>query len=360
MELELNDIEIKQKTFTLIGMGPGNPQKLTAEAIIALRKAELIAGATRIMEQAKSILPDWTEKKTLMSARNEEILHFIREHDECTNIAILFSGDLGRYSGATEMRSLLDREYLDAEIRVLPGIGSAVEFLDRLGIPQEKVLIESAHGRPLNLIPLINSHRYVLAFLGSGETVRDTAEELMEYGMNLVRITTGTRLSYPDEEIHMGSPKEFTEAVVNALSLVLFENPEADEKTQSLGIPDDKFERGNVPMTKQEIRILSLSRLNVQKDSVVWDIGAGTGSIAIEASRQAEQGVVYAVERKEEAIELRQKEPPEIPRGQCEYRGRRGAVLPEGPSGTGQGRDRRFRRKTYRDSLKRFLKRSLR
>lgn len=69
-------------------------------------------------------------------------------------------------------------------------------------------------------------------------------------------------------------------------------------------INDGEFLRGNVPMTKQEIRILTLAKARIGVDSVVADVGAGTGSITIEAARLAPNGKVYAIERKSEAVEL--------------------------------------------------------
>ena len=69
-------------------------------------------------------------------------------------------------------------------------------------------------------------------------------------------------------------------------------------------IEDEKFIRGDVPMTKQEIRILTLAKARIKADSVVVDVGAGTGSISIEAALLATSGKIFAVERKSEAIEL--------------------------------------------------------
>ena len=77
-------------------------------------------------------------------------------------------------------------------------------------------------------------------------------------------------------------------------------------KDYALGIPDDDFIRGKVPMTKQEVRILTLAKARIKPDHNVLDIGAGTGSLTIEASLLADNGHVYAVEKNPEAVELLQ------------------------------------------------------
>ena len=132
----------------------------------------------------------------------------------------------------------------------------------------------------------------------------ETAKKLMEYGMNLVRITVGLRLSYPEEEIRVGSPREFVEQPVTGLAIALFENPEAKAEPKSFGIPDEEFIRGKVPMTKRDVRMLSLSRLELEEDSIVYDVGAGTGSVSVEIGQHIPYGTVYAIEREDEALAL--------------------------------------------------------
>ena len=119
------------------------------------------------------------------------------------------------------MRRRLMQEYMTFDLKMIPGISASTEFLTKLGIPEKDVLVESVHGREVRLIPLIKTHRYVLVFLGEGDTVTETAKKLMEYGMNLVRITVGLRLSYPEEEIRVGSPREFVEQPVTGLAIAL-------------------------------------------------------------------------------------------------------------------------------------------
>jgi precorrin-6Y C5,15-methyltransferase (decarboxylating) CbiT subunit len=70
------------------------------------------------------------------------------------------------------------------------------------------------------------------------------------------------------------------------------------------GIADEQFIRGNIPMTKQEVRILVLAKACIKPEDTIVDIGAGTGSLSIEAALQAKQGRVYAIEREAEGIAL--------------------------------------------------------
>ena len=112
----------------------------------------------------------------------------------------------------------------------------------------------------------------------------------------------GENLSYPDEKIFQANASELTSYEGQALSVVCAFNEKARPAFSTHGIPDEKFIRGKAPMTKEEVRCVSLSKLRLQEDSICYDVGAGTGSVSVEMALRADQGQVFAVEKKDDAV----------------------------------------------------------
>lgn len=295
----------EKRELYLIGMGPGDAALLTKEAENCLKKCDVIIGAKRIVE----IWQNHQNKPYFESYRKEEILPYLQEHPEYRSIALVYSGDIGFYSGAKGMRAYLAeyvlKEWGDLfEIYPVSGISSPIYFLNKLGLAWEDVPFVSLHGRQMNLIYLIKHHMKICSLLGEKDAIAEISQTLLNYGMKQIRITVGERLSYSDERIVTGYPKDFLQKKFDALAVVLFENPDFQVQRACPGMEDSAFIRGKVPMTKQEIRVLSLSKLKLLTDSVLYDIGAGTGSVAVEAALQCEMGRVYAIEKNPEGIAL--------------------------------------------------------
>lgn len=300
---------IKEKrSLYLIGMGPGDAKLLTREAEECLKSCDVVIGAKRIVE----IWQGHQSKPRFESYRKEEIFSYLREHPEYRRIALVYSGDIGFYSGAKGMRDYVAGQLQDFpeewedefQIHPVSGIASPIYFLNKLGYSWEDVQLVSCHGKKTNLISMMKHQRRVCTLLGERNGVAQICQTFLDFGMKQVWITVGERLTYPNERIVTGHPEDFIRQEFDALSVALFENPDFEARRISPGIEDHAFIRGKVPMTKQEIRVLSLAKIKLTADSVLYDIGAGTGSVAIEAALQCEQGHVYAVEKKPEGIAL--------------------------------------------------------
>lgn len=290
----------KRRKIWLISAGPGNPDLLTKRACQLIRESDVLIGSERMLASCGAVVKEAEKKPVFQSYRKKEIADFIKNHVEYQKIAVLYSGDIGLYSGAKGMRALL-KAY---EVEEVSGVSSVSYFLNRLGVPRERTVVISMHGQQENVISLLREHEKVCVLLGESGQIARISRELLALDMKKVTITVGERLSYNEERITSGSPADFQTQEFDALSVALFENPKARKPVVCAGIPDESFLRGKVPMTKEEIRILSVSKLKLTEDSILYDVGAGTGSLSVEAARLCKKGRIYAIEKNPQAIEL--------------------------------------------------------
>ena len=283
---------------SLVGMGPGSPALLTRAATAALARAELFIGAPRLLEPYRQGAVPCRE-----AVLARDILAAL-EQSGAENAAVLLSGDTGFYSGAKGLRPLL----LEAGMKVetFPGVSSLQYLCAKIGTPWEDIHPASAHGRACAPAELVARHGRVFFLTGEtgDQTPRALCAALEQAGWGKARAWVGSRLSYPNEEIFSGAVEEFSRRDFPPLSVLLVQGEPACPPAGTFGIPDSGFVRGQVPMTKEEVRAAALSKLRVAPGGTYWDVGAGTGSVSVAIAALARDGRVLAVERDPEACGL--------------------------------------------------------
>lgn len=279
----------------LAAAGGGGRETMTGECREALKKASCIIGARRLLEG----LPGEYTKNRTVAARPEEILKAIRSHGE--RCVVLYSGDTGFYSGARLLIPLLEKEGIS--YTVLAGTSSVQLFSAALGRPWQDWLLLSAHGTDCNPVGAVMQGKEAFFLTGGAVGPAELCRELAEAGLWELPVIVGENLSYPGQRILHGTAGEFAGESFEPLSVLLAE-PACGVMRRTPGFPDSLFIRGEVPMTKREVRAAVLAKLSPGPGDIVWDVGAGTGSVSIELALAASWGHTYAVECNEEACDL--------------------------------------------------------
>lgn len=281
---------------TLIGMGSGQPENLTLQGLAALRQADLILGARRLL----AVLPAGCTENRAAAYRPDEVAELLQASG-AENAVLVYSGDTGFYSGASSMMEKL--EALGVRARVLPGLSSIQLLAAALGRPWQGWNLVSAHGRTCDPVAECMQGRPTFFLTGGSEDPATLCAQLAAEGFGDVQGVVGQCLGTPEEKLFRGSVKELAAGRFNSLSVLLVEAAEVLPR-RAPGLPDEAFERGDVPMTKQEVRAAVLAKLAVRPEDILWDVGAGTGSVSVELALAAPRGRVYAVECRPEGCAL--------------------------------------------------------
>lgn len=282
----------------VIGIGPGNPELLTGAAQKALATCTLLAGDKRMLSQLES-----SGKRLFPTIKTAELVEIAKAADpERDILGILVSGDVGFFSLAQTIAGKLP----DCRVERYCGISSLVYFAAKLGLAWEDAKIISMHGRNQNLVRAVRENKKVFALTGGENSVARLCAELTAHGLGAVQVYAGESLSYPEEKLSRGTAAELAGQTFSSLAVMFVLNPQPVQafSTRVHGLDDSLFLRGKAPMTKQEVRSVSISKLNPARDAVLYDVGAGTGSCSVEMALQAPLGKVYALEQKEEALGL--------------------------------------------------------
>lgn len=283
--------------ITLVGMGMGNGCTTTLEARAALADATVVIGSERLF----TALGDECSAECIPLAVPDKIAAAVAEHPEWERVCVVLSGDVGFYSGAKRLLVLL----AEHNPGIICGISTPQYFAARLRRPWQDLRLVSAHGVSCDVLAEVLNHPAVLFLVGGTATPAGIARELCDAGLDDAIVTVAENLGAKDEEIHRATAGLMEDKAFASLSVVLVENKKTFTRDMvGGGIEDDAFVRGDAPMTKREVRAAALGLLHMRADSVLYDIGAGTGSVAVEMALAARRGRVFAVETDADACRL--------------------------------------------------------
>ena len=275
-------------SITLSGCGCGD---LTEDARAAIDRAELLIGSKRLLEAYAADRPQ------VEAVTAEAITAAIRAAD-AGEIAVLFSGDTGFYSGAR----LLLPELRDRAVRVIPGVSSVQLFAARLKRPWQDWLLYTAHGTDCDVRAAVCRGKPAFFLTGGRRGPAELCRELKDAGLGSLPVCAGENLGTERERITSGSAAELAERTFSPLSVLLAE-PAPRPPRRAPGLPDTAFLRAEkIPMTKQTVRAAILSALAIGPEDCCWDIGAGTGSVSVELALACR--AVWGIEREDAALAL--------------------------------------------------------
>lgn len=318
-------LQNNSKEISMIGIGMGNINTCTVEAVSKISEAELVIGSMRLLD----IVSTRGEKINAYLAK--DIIPILSERKRVKKVAILMSGDSGFYSGTEKLSKaisdFINQENLNWKLQVLPGISSLSYLASKLMISWNDVEISSLHGRSADVREIV-LHNEKSFFLLSGrediEKISFILQDICSQRKSEItyKIYAGYELSYPAEKIYEIVPGEVPKNLEEGLySCLIVRESDAgnhiantgienatvlnlNHKTLTCGMADEEFIRGKVPMTKEEVRTLAISKLRLHRGAILYDIGCGTGSVAIECAKLSDDIQVYGIEKNPEGVSL--------------------------------------------------------
>jgi len=282
----------------VIGMGLSS-RNLTQEHFRIIAEADILVAGKRHLEA----FPDVLTEKVELSANLAGVFDFIRGRMENNRIVVLASGDPLFYGIGARLVDALGAE----NIVIYPNITTVAGAFARIKEPWQDATVVSLHGRsdPAQLLSAADAADRIAVFTDPQRTPAWVARLLIEHRLDAFELCVCERLGDPSERVEWLSPEAAAGASFLEPNLVVLKRKPGAIPTVRpvrLGAPDSAYEHSAGMITKAEVRAVTLSRLCLQPHHVLWDLGAGSGSISIEASLFVRSGRIVAVEKDPERI----------------------------------------------------------
>jgi precorrin-6B C5,15-methyltransferase / cobalt-precorrin-6B C5,C15-methyltransferase len=294
-----------EKKIVVMGIGQDGQAGLSAEARRHLGDAHILAGGRRQLD----FFPDWTGEKIVLEGDVAAFVEALRLRYRQDRTVVLASGDPLLYGIGRALLEVIPKE----DLEFLPQVSSVQLAFARIKETWHDARVVSLHGRPLEaLVPAVQAGEQKIAVLTDPKNHPAAVANLLRQhnAAQAYVMWVCENLGGPDERVSRFSPASVREEVFSPLNVVVLLRevervscPPAD--LPLLGIPETALQHRAGPrgmITRREVRLLALCYLELRDGNVLWDIGAGSGSVALEAARLGSRLQVIAIERDAEAF----------------------------------------------------------
>lgn len=296
MKLQVPNAKMVKKTISVVGLGDGGREFLSNLSLQVVKGADILIGGERHL----AFFPEWKSRKIPIKKNLSRILDTIKDESKEKKIVVLVSGDpfffgLGRY---------LVRRLPDFKLSFFPYPSSIQLAFARIGESWDDAALVSVHAGDMNcLLPLSGKHRKIGILTDHSNTPSKIASLLLAAVGDIFTCFVCENIEGEKEKITKGSLRKIMKMDFSPLNVVILIKKDNTAFVYPVsGIADSKFaQRKPVAglITKSEVRSIALGKMEVKPDSIVWDVGAGSGSVSIEAASFAGNGRVYSMEKNE-------------------------------------------------------------
>src|SRR5262249_35563918 len=285
----------------VIGITDAGPDSLPPHLRKRVTEAEVLCGGERHL----ALFPQAAAERWAIRNNLSELVVRLRAEAHRKRIVILASGDPYFYGIGSYLARHLPREWLE----VFPNVTALQLAFARLNESWHDAVVVSAHGRPLEPVTTtVRASPKVAILTDDQHTPAVIARALLDAGVADRRAGVCEHLGGNKERVVETSLEELPQQEFASLNILILLEGRAplppSSQAQMFGLADDEFSPRDGMITKQEVRAMSLAKLCLRADSIVWDIGAGSGAVTVEAARITHRSTVYAVERHTEAVAL--------------------------------------------------------
>jgi precorrin-6Y C5,15-methyltransferase (decarboxylating) len=292
-------------SLAVVGIGDDGPSGLADHARELIRRAELLVGGRRHL----GFFVEHRAERLVITNNLDEVVERLAAEVDRRRCVVLASGDPCFFGIGPRLVERLGPE----RVEIVPQVSSVALAFARLGLAWQDATVLSAHGRELeNVLGPAARAGKVAILTDDRYTAAAIAEALLAGGMPDCQAFVCEHLGGPAERVVRTRLGELPGQEFARLNLLVLVRPTPQPPTRvgkggwgvgpALGRPESDYRHARGQITKAEARAVTLSKLRLPPDGVLWDVGAGSGSLSIEAAGLMPRGAIYAVERDGEQV----------------------------------------------------------